>query len=71
VIEKNYCEFEAEGQEFANILRSLEHFLGKGESQNIFEIECLSNLMLKVSKFLQIEYIGTNKVTIGKKMIGM
>ena len=27
VIEINYCEFEAEGREFANILRSLEHFL--------------------------------------------
>ena len=36
VIEKIYCEFEAEGQEFANILRSLEQFLGKGKSQNNF-----------------------------------
>ena len=36
VIEKNYGEFEAEGQEFANILRSLEQFLGKGKSQNNF-----------------------------------
>ena len=36
VIKKNYCEFEAEGQEFANILRSLEQFLGKVKSQNNF-----------------------------------
>ena len=35
-IEKSFCEFETEGQEFANILRSLEQFLGKGKSHNNF-----------------------------------
>ena len=37
VIEKSYCEFETEGQEFANILRSLEQFSGKGKSHNNFQ----------------------------------
>ena len=36
VIEKNYGEFEAEGQEFANILRSLEQFIQTVKGLNNF-----------------------------------
>ena len=36
VIEKNYGKFEAEGQEFANILRSLEQFIQTVKGQNKF-----------------------------------
>ena len=40
--EKNFLKFEAEGQEFANFLRSLEQFI-----QTV--TECFFNLFLEVS----------------------
>ena len=36
VIEKKILKFEAEGQEFANFLRSLEQFIQTVEGQNNF-----------------------------------
>ena len=46
-------KFEAEGQEFANILRSLEQFVQtvKGRSEQFLVTECFFNLFLEVSQF--------------------
>ena len=45
VIEKNHWKFEAEDQEFANILRSLEHF---NRERVLKQNDCF-NLFLRVS----------------------
>ena len=55
-------KFEAEGREFANILRSLEQFIQNSERLDQFLVtECFFNL------FLEVSHIGTIRIQIGKK----
>ena len=61
-------KFEAEGQEFAKILRSLEQSVRNSErSEQFLVTECFFNSFLEVS---QIYYIRTIEIKIVKKMLG-
>ena len=52
-------KFEAEGQEFANILRSLEQFISNSErSERCLVTECVFNLFLEVSRSNKLEQLG-------------
>ena len=52
-------KFEAEGQEFGNILRSLEQFLSNSErSERCLVTECVFNLFLEVSRSNKLEQLG-------------
>ena len=39
-VREDFLKFEAEGQQFAKFLRSLEQFTRTVKGQNIFELEC-------------------------------
>ena len=60
-VREKILKFEAEGQECAKFMRSLEQFI---QTVNGFETECFFNLYLEVS---QIKYIRTIRIQIGKK----
>ena len=52
-------KFEAEGQEFANILRSLEQFISNSErSEQCLVTEYVFNLFLEVSRSNKLEQLG-------------
>ena len=48
--QEKLLNFAAEGQEFANILRSLEQFIPTVKGQDNFLTECFSDLFLDVSQ---------------------
>ena len=67
MIKKNFSKFEAEGREFAKILRSLEQFIQTVKGQNNFRNRIHTFLTCHYWRFLPIKYIGTIKIPIENK----